>query len=75
MKNCIDQIVEEFRNKGYRVSDADVELVTFICNAKIKLCNLQEDYMEVLFPDELRNHIIRREITEITLAACRSARE
>lgn len=63
----IAEIVADFREKHCEISDEEVADVLRLCKRKIEITGKDEGYLELLFPDELRNHIFRRAINATTI--------
>lgn len=62
----IKEIVSDFRKKVGEISDEEVERVIRLCKRKIEITKQPESYMSLLLPDELRNHVLRRIINEVS---------
>lgn len=63
----IAEIVEKFRNEVCEISDEEVKEVVRLCERKIEITGQPKDYMKLLLPDELRNHIFRRAVNATTI--------
>ena len=67
-KNLLE-IVEGYREKGYSISDQEARTVYRLCEIKTELANVpdKEEYMLLLFEDEIRNYLFRRVVNATTM--------
>lgn len=67
----IDEIVNEWIKKGIHISQQTVEYLIWYCNRKMDICGIEnrDEYLPLLFRDELKNHLFRGCINGITLMA------
>lgn len=65
----IREIVQEYRQKGFRISDQEAEKVLLFCDRKIERMNLAdpEQYLSLLFRDELKDYFIRNAVNAVSL--------
>jgi hypothetical protein len=65
----IKEIVQEYRQKGFGISDQEAEKILLFSERKIGMMNLPdpEQYLELLFQDELKNYIYRNIVNAISL--------
>lgn len=63
----IAEIVAGFRKTTCEISDEEVEEVLRLCKRKMEITGKDESYLELLLPDELRNHIFRRAVNATTI--------
>ncbi len=68
-QKVIKEIVQEYRQKGFGISEQEVEKVLLFSKRKIGMMNLPdpEQYLELLFQDELKNYIYRNVVNTISL--------
>ena len=62
------EIVKEHREKGLKISDSDAEMACLICKRKMEIVKIQnpDEYMPLLFMEELKNIAIRNMITDVS---------
>ena len=62
-------IVNNFRNDGISVSDEEAEYVCKFCFRKMEVGKIQnkDEYLPVLFKDEIRNYIYRRAVNATSI--------
>ena len=65
----IDEIVSEWVRAGIHISQETVEYLIWYCNRKIDVCGIEnrEEYLTLLFKDELKNHLFREYVNATTL--------
>lgn len=63
----ISSIVQDFRENICEISDEKAEEVLELCRRKAKLTGKDSDYLEILFPDELKNYVFRRAVNATTI--------
>lgn len=61
MSHEVEKVVAEFR-KAYNITDGEVKEVLELCRRKIGVTGQEESYLELLLPDELKNHCFRRAV-------------
>lgn len=61
-----EEIRKEAERQGIILTDEEYRSITDLCERKIKLNNLDADYMELLLPDEIRHYAFGREVNKIT---------
>lgn len=61
--------MQEYRQKGFRISNQEAEKVLFFCERKIGRMNPAdpEQYLELLFRDELKNYFYRNAVNAVSL--------
>lgn len=66
----IDEIVSEWTREGIHISQETVEYLIWYCNRKIDVCGIEnrEEYLTLLFKDELKNHLFREYVNVTTLS-------
>lgn len=65
----IDEIVSEWVSAGIHISQETVEYLILFCNRKMDVCGIEnrEEYLPLLFKDELKNHLFREYVNATTL--------
>ena len=65
----IDEIVSEWVRAGIHISQETVEHLIWYCNRKMDVCGIEnrEEYLPLLFEDELKNHLFREYVNATTL--------
>lgn len=65
----IDEIVNEWAREGIHISQETVEHLIWYCNRKMDVCGIEnrEEYLPLLFKDELKNHLFREYVNATTL--------
>lgn len=65
----IDDIVGKLAKEGIHVSQEIVEYLLWYCNRKMDLCGIENrnEYLPVLFDDELKNYLFRQCVNVTTL--------
>ncbi len=65
----IDEIVNELVREGIHISKETVEYLIWYCNGKMDVCRIEnrEEYLPLLFKDELKNHLFRECVNGTTL--------
>lgn len=63
------KMVMEYQNNGILLTDSEAEMVCDYCCRKMKVAGIQnqEEYLPLLYADELRNYLFRREVNAITI--------
>lgn len=66
----IDEIVSEWVREGIHISQETVEYLIWYCNRKMDVCGSEsrEEYLPLLFKDELKNHLFREYVNVTTLS-------
>lgn len=62
----LQEVVERYRSKGCDISETDVKRAYRIAKRKIEICGKDNDYMLLMFENEIRNAIFRKSINAIT---------
>lgn len=65
----IASIVDTVREKGISISDAEVEDVRILCERKMQISQVKnpEEYLPILFEDEIKNYLFRRTINSASM--------
>ncbi len=68
-KEAID-IVEKAREDGIEISDKEAKEVFDLCERKMDIARIEnrEEYMPLLFFDEVLNYVFRRTVNDVTRA-------
>ena len=66
----IDEIVSEWVKEGIHISQEMIEYLIWYCNRKMDVCVIEdrEEYLPLLFKDELKNHLFREYVNVTTLS-------
>ncbi len=69
----IDEIVSEWVRKGIYISQETVEYLIWYCDKKLDICRIEnrEEYLPLLFKDELKNYLFREYVNVTTLLRMR----
>lgn len=69
MTNQLMGIVNEYRSKGTAITDREAKEMCNFCYRKMKAAKIQnqEEYLPVLFEEELRNYLFRFTLNSITM--------
>ena len=69
MTKELREIIEGYRDKGIRVTDEEAEDVHSFCIRKMEVIGIQnkEEYLPLLFADEIKNHLFRMSINATTM--------
>lgn len=63
----ITEFVDVFRKTICDISEEEVEDVLKLCRRKMAITGKKEDYLKLLLPDELKNHVLRRTTNATTM--------
>ena len=65
----INEIVSEWVKRGIHISQEMIEYLLRYCNRKMDVCGIEnrEEYLPLLFKDELKNHLFREYVNVTTL--------
>lgn len=65
----LQEIVNEYRSKGCHLSDEEVEYIHWYCHRKMEVAKIEnrEEYLPLLFGDEVKNHLLRNAINATTI--------
>lgn len=65
----IEEIVAEYVRKGIHVSQEVVDYLIWYCNRKMDVAKVEnrEEYLPLLFEDEIRNYYYRQSVNATTL--------
>lgn len=66
----IDEIVSKWVREGIHISQETVEYLIWYCNRKMDVYGIEnrEEYLPMLFKDELKNHLFREYVNVTTLS-------
>ena len=69
MPETLMEIVKAHRSKGIEIEDEEAEIVHQLCQRKMIVGKIadKEEYLPILFEDELKNYIFRRVVNMATL--------
>lgn len=69
MTQELSKIVTEHRNNGIVLMDSEAEMVCDYCYRKMDAEGIlnQDEYLPLLYSDELRDYLFRREVNAITM--------
>ncbi|MCI8562004.1 MAG: hypothetical protein HFH69_00640 [Lachnospiraceae bacterium] len=69
----IEKIIAEYTEKGIEVTQETVEYLIWYCNRKMDVCGIEnrEEYLPLLFKDELKNYLFREYVNVTTLLRMR----
>lgn len=65
----IDEIVGKWAKEGVHVSQETVDYLLWYCDRKMDVARIEnrEEYLPLLFEDELKNHLFRQCINATTI--------
>lgn len=68
MSDELKEIVDEYRAEEIHISDEEAEMVLNLCNRKMDICKIEkrEEYLPLLFKDEVKNYLFRRAVNAKT---------
>lgn len=57
----MQKIVDEYREKEIHISDEEAEQILWLCNRKMDISKIEnrEEYLPLLFKDEVKNYLFR----------------
>ena len=69
MTEELQDIIAEWRNKDVPISDEETEYILWYCNRKMDVCKIEnrEEYLPLLYADELKNYLARRALNATTM--------
>ena len=69
MTQELKEIVEGYRDKGIQLTDEEAEDVRKFCIRKMEVAGVQnkEEYLPLLFADEIRNYLFRMSVNATTM--------
>lgn len=69
MPEKILEIVKAWRKKGIDLSDDDADKIYRFCIRKMEISKVEkpDEYIFLLYPDELKNHLLRCSINAFTM--------
>lgn len=61
MSEELQKIVDEYREKEIHISDEEAEQILWLCNRKMDISKIKnrEEYLPLLFKDEVKNYLFR----------------
>ena len=64
----LQKIVDEYREKEIHISDEEAEQILWLCNRKMDICKTEnrEEYLPLLFKDEVKNYLFRCSVNATT---------
>lgn len=68
MNEQLQKIVDGYREKGIHIAGEESDFVLNLCKRKMEICKVknQEEYLPLLFADELKNLLFRRSVNATT---------
>lgn len=68
MSDELKEIVDEYRAEEIHISDEEAEMILNLCNRKMDICKIdnREEYLPLLFKDEVKNYLFRRAVNAKT---------
>lgn len=68
MSEELQKIVDEYREKEIHISDEEAEQILWLCNRKMDICKIEnrEEYLPLLFKDEVKNYLFRCSVNSTT---------
>ena len=69
MPEELKDTVNSYRNNGVDIQDDEIEMVYQLCQRKMEVGKVpnKEEYLPILFKDELRNYLLRRVVNAVSL--------
>lgn len=69
MTEELRDVVREWQSKGASIADEEVEYLLCYCKRKMEVCKIanQEEYLPLLFADEVKNFLLRNSINATTM--------
>ena len=69
MPEELKDTVNSYRNNGVDIQDEEIEMVYQLCQRKMEVGKIsnKEEYLPILFKDELRNYLFRRVVNATSL--------
>ena len=55
------ETIKEWRGKGVMISDEEANMIYTLCLRKMEIAKVEnpDEYIYLLYPDEVKNHLIR----------------
>ena len=68
MSEELQKIVDEYREKEIHISDEEAGQILWLCNRKMDICKIEnrEEYLPLLFKDEVKNYLFRCSVNATT---------
>lgn len=68
MSEELQKIVDEYREKEIHISDEEAEQILWLCNRKMDISKIEnrEEYLPLLFKDEVKNYLFRCSVNATT---------
>ena len=69
MTEELRSIIAEWRDKGVQISDEEAEDILQFCKRKMDICRIQnqEEYLPILYRDEVKNCLFRCSVNATTM--------
>lgn len=69
MPEELRDIINEWRSKGACISDEEAKELLLHCNRKMDICKIAdpEEYLPLLYADEVKNYLFRQSINATTM--------
>lgn len=69
MPEELKDTVNSYRNNGVDIQDDEIEMVYQLCQRKMEVGKIsdKEEYLPILFKDELHNYLLRRVVNATSL--------
>lgn len=69
MPEILKGIIAEWRSKGVHISDEEAEYLFWYCKRKMKIAKVSnpEEYLPLLYDDEVKNYLYRQSINATTI--------
>lgn len=69
MTEELNRILQEWQDKGFEISEDEVEHLLMYCNRKMDLNRIEnrEEYLPLLFADEVKNYLFRQTVNTISI--------
>ena len=73
MSEELQKIVDEYREKEIHISDEEAEQILWLCNRKMDISKIEnrEEYLPLLFKDEVKNYLFRCSVNATTFLRMR----
>ena len=73
----LKEIVEGYRAEGIHISDEEVNEILWLCNRRMEISKIENrgESLPLLFKDEVKNYLFRREVNAVTFLRSLEAKE
>ena len=75
IEDVMNQTVESYRSKGISISESEVENVKEYCLKKISTAKYTEDIFHILFPELMKDYLVRRLVNLISVVNMMEVKE